>query len=180
MDRPKLFRRFRITFAAICLLFCVAFVVLWVRSYQWQDYAHCPLPGESINPSSRRLVQLRDGTQFEPSPRMLILNSFKGRLSLYAGERHAFRTGYFPWGWGMESTSAANFSPQRNNRPRPSWVYTTDRYGRYVLFPHWAPALVFAVLAAVLGVRWPYQFSVRTLLIIITIVAAILGLVVAT
>ena len=71
------------------------------------------------------------------------------------------------------------FAPERDNRPRPSWVYTSDRYGQYVLFPHWVPALVFAVFAAAIGIRMPYQFSLRTLLILTTIVAAILGLMVA-
>jgi hypothetical protein len=58
------------------------------------------------------------------------------------------------------------------------WNYGADHYGRHVRIPHWAPALVLAVLSAALGICRPYRFSLRTLLILTTIVAAILGLVV--
>jgi hypothetical protein len=177
MNRERTIRALRITTSGVCSILCALLVALWIRSYHWQDYAHCPLPGKSINPSVRRLVRLPDGTEFEPAPRMLTMSSGRGRLSIRAGEANPYRSGIFPWGWGLERTSVDNLIPS-TSRPRPRWDYTSDRFGRYILFPHWAPALVFAALAAAFGVRLPNRFSLRTLLILTTLVAAILGLVV--
>jgi hypothetical protein len=84
-------------------------------------------------------------------------------------------SGWFPWGWGADSYYIGDNQPRA--RPLPVWDYYSSKYGRSILFPHWAPAIAFASLAAALGFRTPYQFSLRTLLILTTIVAAILGLV---
>jgi hypothetical protein len=43
--------------------------------------------------------------------------------------------------------------------------------------PHWLPVLLAGLLAAVLGIRRPFQFSLRTLLIATTIFAVWLGLI---
>jgi hypothetical protein len=175
MDRPKTTRRIRITVSAVCLLCGVAFVILWVRSYSWHDSAHCPLPGKSSNPTSRRLVTLRDGTQFEPSPRMLTVSSSRGRLSIRAGEANPYRSGEFPWGWGRRSVYIGDRTP---SAIATSWNYQSDQYGKHVRVPHWAPALVFGVLAAAFGIRAPYRFSLRTLLIVTTLVAVVVAAVV--
>ena len=176
MDRAKIIRRVRIASAALCLLFCAAFVVLWVRSYRWVDSAHCPLPGESVDSIRKRWVRRPDGTRFVPSPKMLTMTSFEGRISVYAGEDQPGVSGWFPWGWGMDTYYIGD--NQRRTRPLPMWQYDAHLYGRYVLFPHWAPALLFAFLGVPIGVRRPYRFSLRTLLIASTLVALILGLLV--
>jgi hypothetical protein len=54
-----------------------------------------------------------------------------------------------------------------------AWVYEA---GPVVAFPHWAPTLLFAVLAAVPWLCVPRRFSLRTMLIVVTLVAAVLGL----
>lgn len=103
---------------------------------------------------------------------MLIAHSYRGRLTLYAGERVPYRTGEFPSGWGINSRSVAN----SNNQPRPIWDYSSDQFGRCVLFPHGLPVFVAIVSASALGVRWAKQFSLRTLLLATTLVAVVLGL----
>ena len=47
------------------------------------------------------------------------------------------------------------------------------------VLPYWFPVLFTAVLAAALGIRRPFQFSLRTLLIAMTIIAVWLGLIVS-
>ena len=37
MDRPRLIRGLRIAVSAVCGILCVLLIVLWVRSYWWQD-----------------------------------------------------------------------------------------------------------------------------------------------
>ena len=44
-------------------------------------------------------------------------------------------------------------------------------------FPYWIPVLLTGTLAAVLGIRSPIKFSLRTLLIAMTVIAAWLGLI---
>jgi hypothetical protein len=176
MDRPRTFRRVRIAVSALCLLVCVGVVVLWLRSYSWHDEAHCPLPGESVNPSQWRTVRLRDETTFKPSPRMLMVFSGRGSLSLYAGEQVPGRSGAFPWGWGADTYYIGD--TVSTGRPMQKWYFSSNKYGRSVRFPHWVPALVFGALAAAFGIRTPYRFSLRTMLIVTTLVAVVLGAVV--
>ena len=71
------------------------------------------------------------------------------------------------------------------------WVYIRAQPGNYRIFrgfdltrntlsvPHWFPVLLTGTLAAVLGIRRPFQFSLRTLLITMTIIAVWLGLIVS-
>jgi hypothetical protein len=179
MDRPKLIRRLRFNLSALCLLLCVAFIVLWVRSHWWFDYVHFPWPGKSTNPSSRRTAWLPDGTQFEPSPRMFMGQSSRGRLALFAGEQNPTYRSAFPWGWGMTSDYIYSTPKGQKYRTkkRKTWDYSADRYGRHILFPHWAPALVFGALAALsFGIR-PFRYGLKTLLITSTVVAVTLGLI---
>jgi hypothetical protein len=108
---------------------------------------------------------------------MLILNSYRGRIFLYAGTRDFSQTGWFPSGWGLDSTSAAHLVPQRN-KSRLSWSYGSDQYGRRILFPHWFLVLVVAPLTAIAWARWKRRFSLRTLLIAATLVAVGMGVIV--
>jgi hypothetical protein len=49
---------------------------------------------------------------------------------------------------------------------------------RDVWFPHWFVASAAAIFAAVPWIRWSNRFSLRTLLIITTLVATVLALIV--
>jgi hypothetical protein len=150
MERPRLLRYVRIAVTAFSLTACVLLVGLWVRSYWWSDHAYCPLP----------------------SSNMLVVNSWQGRLSSYAGEQ----PGAFPSGWGTMSRYVVN-TAERNSRSRPSWGFDSDQRGREFLFPHWLPVLISAALAAAVNIRLR-QFSLRTLLIATALVAVGLGMVV--
>jgi hypothetical protein len=147
----------RIAVTALSLTACVLLIALWVRSYSWSDWANCPLR----------------------SPSMLIVNSFDGRLSLYAGERVPYRTGFFPSGWDYDSYSVAQIAPSSLKRARPYWDCSFDQYGWYILFPYWLPVLTTAVIGAGFGLRKQWRFSLRTLLIATTLVAVALGVIVA-
>jgi hypothetical protein len=177
MNRELAIRRVRIAVSAVFALLCVAIVVYWVRSYSWGDSAHCPLPGKSVDPNRKRWVRLPDGTRFEPSPKMLVVDSYNGFLSLYVGEvqPQMSSAGWFPWGWGTKSVYIGDLPT-----PSPitfSWKYDSDKYRKLVRVPHWFPALVIGVLAAACGIGAPYRFSLRTLLIATTLIAVALGLV---
>jgi hypothetical protein len=62
----------------------------------------------------------------------------------------------------------------------PAYIQTFGLFGRYknqIHFPLWYPALVFA-LAGVAALRFRRQFSIRSALVGLTVVAALLGTVV--
>ncbi len=154
MNRPRLIRWLRISASTVCLILCGMLIGLWVRSYWWFDKAHCPLWGE----------------------RMLIINSMKGRLTAGALLDSSANTGVFPSGWGLHIYSANQVILPRNFT-NPYFGFAWDRYGPNVKFPGWLPAVIAGTLAAVLGIRKPYQFSLRTMLIVTALVAGLLGLV---
>ena len=175
MDRPTIISRLRITTSVVFGVLCVALIALWVRSCWWLDYAHCPLAAQVIDPSS---VQLQYGMKFggQLSPRMLTVRSSRGRLWIRAGVQIEFRTGVFPSGWGMRSDYIGDRTP--SPIAIPTWNYKADQYGKRVSVPHGFPALVFGALAAAFGIE-RVRFSLRTLLIVMALVAVVLGAVVA-
>ena len=137
MDRTRILRSLRITFSVLCLIVCGLLTLLWVRSYLRCDFAHCSLG----------------------YPRMLALDSMRGTVSIAGFRPVLSRTGVKLSGWGVESHSIDGII---QTKPIPSWTYAFDQYGGYVLFPHWFATLVAGTLAAILGIRRPYRFSLRT------------------
>jgi hypothetical protein len=142
-------RKLRIAFSATCGIVCLLLVVLWVRSYRWSDDAYCPLSSSNI----------------------LIVNSWRGRLSTYVGE-----PGAYPSGWGTVSRYVTNIVGR--NQSRSSWGYASDQQGQEIMFPHWLLVFTSAALAAALISHRPHRFSLCTLLIATTIVSVLLGVVV--
>ena len=154
------FRKLRIAWSVGCGIATVLLVVLWVRSYSHSDL-------------------LRKAS----SSGGMLLNSWKGRLTF--------------WSWRNDRSSWLN--PQA--RPEPvaenlddlirSGASTTGfrhllGFGRVhpsgstiVFAPYWFPAIFAVVLASIPWLPWSRRFSLRTLLIATTMVAVVLGLIVA-
>ena len=59
-----------------------------------------------------------------------------------------------------------------------SWYFPLDRQSMFVVVPHRLPIAVFVLLAIAPWIRWSRRFSLLTLLIATTLVAAALGLIV--
>lgn len=140
--------------SVVCVVACVLFLALWVRSYWRQDYAHCPLRSQD----------------------MLSLHSYQGRLWINAGQRSFATTGFFPTGWGIGSYA---ISQRQRNVQLPMWNYSSDRLSSHILLPHWLPTVILGALVAIFGIRLTYRFSLRALLIATTLIALVLGLVVS-
>src|SRR5688500_9557389 len=100
----------RIAVTVLSLTACVLLIAMWVRSYWQIDCGYCPLN----------------------APRMLIVYSSRGGVSLYAGEAVPYRTGWFPSNWGMDS-----YSVKRRGQPETNWRYSSDVYGASIRFPYW-------------------------------------------
>jgi len=149
------YRKLRIAWSVGWGLFCMLLVVLWVRSYWWRDYAHCPLHGDS----------------------KFFVKSVSGRLSVAARNLDVDPFGLsLPPDWRIESTSREHI-PLYLTYP-PQFAAGWDAYGASVTFPHWLAVFVSGGFAAVAWLHLPMQFSLRTLLIVTTLLAMGLGVVV--
>jgi hypothetical protein len=66
--------------------------------------------------------------------------------------------------------------------PPPRWrdgFTGFSTFSRGVIIPYWAPIAFFASLGATPWVKWSKRFSLRTLVIATTLVAVMLGVIVA-
>jgi hypothetical protein len=113
--------------------------------------AHCPLQGE----------------------RMFIVHSMPGRVTVGAQIRNPSLSGIFPFGWGIESIPMKDLVRPRNY---PSFAGRWDQYGVHVTFPYWLAVILSGGVAALAASPWfKCRFSLRTLLIAMTLVAVVLG-----
>ena len=147
-----MFRYLRITVAVSSLVACMLLLALWVRSY-----------------SRVGIVTL--GLSAGPG---YMFGSLKGELSAARFKR---REGAVSLGWSAW-TNPVDW--RRTWEGSPSSEFCGVRYGSFfVAVPHGFIVVPTFILAAALGVRRPFQFSLRALLIAMTIIAAWLGLIVS-
>jgi hypothetical protein len=141
------FRRLRIAFSAVCGLMCVLLIALWVRSYWRGDVAQ-------VRPTVTESFGI---------------GSVRGSIG-FDGKANPFRS----WrrsDWKVWSYPAEIMDPD-------TFRFEYDPIvGIDVTVPHWTLVLLFGILAAGPWLRWPRRFSLGTLLIGTTLVAAVLGLI---
>jgi hypothetical protein len=141
---------------------CLLLVVLWVRSYSWVDNIIGPSKG-----SSRFGVATANG--------WLTVRYGNGKFNQQA----------FPE-WTLLSTSAAEME-ETYKQMEDSIKRTTATFSRPIhrfgwiqdwgfQFPYWLPAVLLLTLAVAPWLRM--RFSLRTLLIGMTVAAVLLGIVV--
>jgi hypothetical protein len=139
------FRKLRIAWSVFWGLACVLLIVLWVRSYWWDDYEHGPLIGRQVD-----------------------IQSYQGRMTLAV-----FDPPDTEWEFKVCKLYDTSVPPST-----PVWFFERLRSIRYwgIGFTHWFPTFVLAIIAALPWIRWSKRFSLRTLLIAPTLLAAALGL----
>ncbi|WP_428306205.1 hypothetical protein [Lacipirellula sp.] len=140
----------RYAIALVCYATSAGCLVLWGRSY-WYFETWSRLSSTGV------LLRMEDCIGF-------------GRISLYD------LPGFDP-GWGYHSSAAFDSSAYFN-------IDTEGAFGLHQIpaaemhFPLWYPALVFA-LAAVAAIRFGKRFTLRSAIAATTVVAGLLGIVVA-
>ena len=156
MNRPRLLRALRITWTAFWGIACLLLICLWVRSYSWVEIIHLPIVGNS-----------------------------------------GVNIGYVP---GLFAVGTVNSMPHQvvtlSHMPPSKWSesLTKDYPGKTVsqivggilisqhastiLVPFWGSAIG-AVLVGLLPLSRTSQYSLRTLLIAITLVGLGLGTIIA-
>jgi hypothetical protein len=160
MDRPRIYRRLRITLSAMCLVVCTLLIALWVRSYYWRDSIYGRVNSKLIHAISMegQIELSRFAKQNHP-------------MGLYTGQvRHSrleqwkrLQIQMFPA--PPEPTTIVGFGLRR-----------TIPQGISIYAPYWFLVLLSAAFATAPWVRWPKRFSLRTLLIVTTLIAVLLGL----
>jgi hypothetical protein len=149
-------RKLRIAWSLGCGILCLLLIALWVRSY-WS----------------------RDNYGFSFFGRQIIdANSMYGQLTF-----NWYDDGPEPKTLGLRTMSVEDFLADMERSlgrpavvPRPHFRLLRQQPVSYLLIPHWSVVLVIAVVA---GASWlPFRFSLRTLLIGMTMIAALLGFVI--
>jgi hypothetical protein len=146
------FRKLRIAWSVFWGLAAVLLIVLWVRSYSSVDTIYTNIFGVAFK-----------------------TDSVKGSLELIrnpSGPWGISSMSFDDWIKRRESQQAfMRFAYQRKNAPPAVRVFAT--------VPHWATAIWCAVVATAPWLPWSKRFTLRTLLIATTLVAVVLGLIVA-
>lgn len=152
-----MFKYLRITASALCLMACVLLIVLWVRTKFAYEGFFGPLTGTSgLGMASR--------------------HGGVGIIAHWNTKRNSSRWGRF------------KFAPDESS---PREYATALGFGFYqsqstaddaiaVFVPDWSLLILFGTISAVPWIRWSRRFSLRTLLIGMTLVAVVLGIVVVS
>lgn len=153
------FRKLRIAFSATCLIACVLFIALWVRSYWWNDYAFKPI-------DFRLAVSLSSYT----GQTSIRVATFTSNTNFPQGDGTMIPVRASGWQFGAQVATRRVDQLRFNFRRLP---YLT------IEAPHWFWVLISAMLCFIGAAPWirsPKRFSLRTLLIATTLVAVLLGL----
>jgi hypothetical protein len=158
--RQMRFRSLRVALSIICAVACVLLLGLWVRSYWVLD----------------RWESTAKATPAQPA-RFFFVSSYCGRI------RYFVTPGFMHSLW---STNVQHFSGSTrryvDSEPNAHSIlgYNFRRGYPPMNFniPYSIPAIIFAAAPAALWIRWSMRFSLRTLLIATTLIAAVLGLIV--
>jgi hypothetical protein len=180
MERPRVTKYVRISVTALSLTACALLVVLWVRSYWFNDTVVANLLGRNFQANSIE-GRLSFATLSRPMATLPKRWVFQSR-SIATGEskQQIGKRTYPP----LSSYGGRGSRPPNRIKTKPFSV-TVTRTPTFVVrgigMPHWAWLLPIAIAAIALWlpwIRWSKRFSLRTLLIVTTLVAVGLGVVI--
>jgi hypothetical protein len=142
--------RLRIAFSAICGILCLLLVAWCVRSYWYADH----------------IARFQGG-------HMYLIESACGSLRpVYSNKETPVNQWYFSTDRLADDGQYAHAVFGWDAKDVPTYFMA------YI--PHWLVAFPFAILAAAPWLQWSKRFSLRTLLASITLLAILLGLIIAT
>jgi hypothetical protein len=143
------YRKLRIAWSVGCGVACVLLVLLWVRSYWTWDIV-----------------------SYDRPPAFVAINSLRGCVQ-FNGAKNPSRN--MDVGWRSTSKSIEGRFPHFATTFGFAWLSSATSIS--VTVPHW---LLISANFAIAFLPWlPWRFSLRTLLIATTLLAVVLGLIVA-
>ena len=149
MNRQRVVRLLRIGWLVICCVPCLLLITLWVRSYSWSDLLGARIsktPIELISAEGRlKITRAKEmSAQYERRS-----SSFKTDQSQAHALAHHIRGFNNVWGIGIV----------RSRNPA-------------ILLPYWLLVVIVGVVSlAASRIRWSAQFSMRAMLVTMTLVA---------
>ena len=149
MERAQIVRYLRIAVTALSLTACVLLIALWVRSYWWFTLA--------VTTNSLKQVHSLEGTVG------LVISSARPR----------------PHSWQVVDCSISELSEAGSViEPSGKYGFSLDHTQQFtfVQVPYWLLVFIASIPASAPWIRW--TFSLRTLLIVTTLVAVGLGVVI--
>lgn len=160
MQRTRVVRALRISITAAGLLMSALVAVMWLRNFWWADVFWAPLPN-----AGQVAIASADGqVEFGIS---------------YPALRGAARANQGTELWGWQTYTASRNRVFDILLPWKQVIhYRVTRNGSIAMLPHWLLAIVPLLLAGMLWIRWSRRFTIRTMLVITTLVAVVLALVV--
>ncbi len=162
MNRRRLVRALRISWTAICTLAAVSLIPLWVRSHTWCDTLYWN-GGKPVLISLNGKIQI-GGQPMVTTPPMPtpVLHGQVGKILV------------FSMPFTIDYESPISLQPVPNLTLPESNV----AMGQLGAFSHWSAIILLAFVGLGPWITWHWRFSLRTLLIAITLVAVLTGLVV--
>jgi len=153
----EMLRYLRLSAAVLSLLACAFFVVLWMRSYRWYDDGYLHHSGK------------------------VGVSSMHGLLNV-----HFFRGGE-PMRVGVSSMPVSELSSRwltslsidATSYFRLPSVRRVNALKTTVVLPYWFLASVFGTLGLIFGLRRPFRFGLRQVLIVTALTALVLAMGVA-
>jgi hypothetical protein len=156
MDRPRIVQLVRIVFSAVCGIVFLLLIVLWVRSFRWIDSIHgTGYPKEFWCESLCGELGLLVLTEQGGRPKNLRFFSRPPELVTYYAN-------------GLYDDWPTPFSTALGIR----WTLVR---GFGLVIPCWMPVVFMGTLATIPWIPWSRRYSLRTLLILTTLVAVLLG-----
>jgi hypothetical protein len=144
-------RKLRIAWSVAWGVLCVLLIALWVRSYSGTDSA-----------------------MYMGLANFLDVNSVRGRVIVHYGENGSPRDSEFSWG-----SEPGIFTYSDIPTDHTFWIDNSLAFGEFIAaIPHWSFVSLFAIVGALPWISKVKRFSLRTLLIAMTLVAVALGLIV--
>lgn len=146
----------RRTIAVGLFLLAAGLVFLWSRSSSWTDFVHVRFSSANLT-----LISGQGTLIFHWNPR---------------GGRHD------PWTWDslsyrVNATTGYMLTGVGRERSGEFWaVRDVPKGGGAVAVPYWLPVLTTGLVCYVLTVKQLRQFSLRNLLVVVTLVAGVFGL----
>jgi hypothetical protein len=149
------FRKLRIAWSVGCGVMCLLLIAMWVRSHYYLDECSTPIS----------------------QTKWFGASSITGQLSFFIGDLNP-AIPIQAQDWGLESTNSSEWYA-RDVVHETDWDIIFDAFNSWTIWgPHWFLCLLSASLAVAPWLKWSNRFSLRTLLIVTTLVALALGLVV--
>jgi hypothetical protein len=158
MDRERTIRVLKITASAVCGALCVWLIVLWARSCWYFDGL------ETLTNSRLIRIWTVDGR--------LVLEQLKPSRNQTVAALHRLSWGR-PYLCEPIDVSGARIAATGGYQiGHASGLMRTITWA-----PHWAFILLFGTFAVAPWIKWSSRFSLRTLLIVATLIAVVLGLI---